>query len=69
MADQFRDGSAVVVARSVTQTCPVAMLEQYFERADLNQSSTDLVFRGTVHTKAEQCLRKVGVLGTNECVN
>ena len=60
--DQFRDGSAVVVARSGTQTCPVAMLEQYFEKAALKLGSTDLVFRGIVHTKAGQRLRKVGGL-------
>ena len=67
--DQFRGGSAVVMARLATQICPVAMLEQYFERAALNQSSTDLVFRGNVHTKVGQRLRKVGALATHRCMN
>ena len=57
------------MAHSGTQTFPVAMLELYFEGADLNQSSTDLVFRDTVHTKVGQRLRKVGVLATHKCMN
>ena len=54
------------MARLGTQACPVAMLERYFERAALNQSSTDLVFRGIVHTKAGQRLRKVGGLSYSQ---
>ena len=60
--DQYRDGSAVVVARSGTQTCPVTMLEKYFKKAALSCGSNDLVFRGIVHTKAGERLRKVGGL-------
>ena len=38
----------------------VATLERYFERTALDRSSTDFVFRGIVHTKAGERLRKVG---------
>ena len=58
--DQYRDGSTVMVARSGTPTCPVAMLEQYFSKAALIQSSTALVFRGIVNTKTGERLRKSG---------
>ena len=60
--DQYREGATVVVARSGIQTCPVAMLERYFERAMLSRGSKDLVFRGIVHTKSGDRLRKSGGL-------
>ena len=42
--DQFRNSSTVVVARSWTATCPVAMLERYYERAALDHGSTGFIF-------------------------
>ena len=58
--DQYRDGVTVMVARSGTSTCPVAMLERYFDKAALTQSSTSLVFRGIVKTKTGERLRRSG---------
>ena len=58
--DQYRDGATVMVARSGTSTCPVAMLERYFDKAALTQSSTSLVFRGIVKTKTGERLRRSG---------
>ena len=46
--DQFRDGAWVVIARSNTDLCPVAMLSRYMHMAAI----TDLyLFRGIVNTK------------------
>ena len=60
--DQYREGSTVMVARSGTQICPVAMLERYFEKAALGSGTTELAFRGIVHTKTGERLRKSGGL-------
>ena len=60
--DQYSDGSTIMVARSGAQTCPVAMLEHYFEKAALDRSSTGFVFRGIVRTKSGERLRKSGGL-------
>ena len=58
--DQYREGSSVVVARSGTHTCPVAVLEQYCTRAELDLSSANFLFRGIVRTKSGEKLRKSG---------
>ena len=42
--DQYRDGATVIVAWSGNQTYPVAILEQYFDRAAMDRSSTGRVF-------------------------
>ena len=60
--DQYRDGYTVIVAQLGSQTCSVAILERYFERAVLDHGSTDLVFRMIVHTKSGEHLRKSGGL-------
>lgn len=58
--DQYREGSTVIVARSGSPTCPVAMLEQYCTRATLDLQSTGFLFRGIVHTKKGEKLRRTG---------
>ena len=44
--DQYRQGDSVVVARSGSATCPVAMLERYYAMAVLLR-----LFRGIISTK------------------
>ena len=58
--DQYRDGASVLVARTNSPTCPVAMLERYYAMASLEQSSSAYVFRGIVSTKSGERLRKSG---------
>ena len=49
--DQYRQGDTMLVARSGSMTCPVAMMERYFLQAKLSQSSSLLLFRGITRTK------------------
>ena len=44
--------------RITYSTCPVVMLERYFLKASLNQSSSDYLFLAIVATKFGECLRK-----------
>ena len=60
--DQYRQGSSVLIARSQTATCPVAMLERYFTLTGLSTTSKLRLFRGIVHTKAGDRLRASGSL-------
>ena len=47
--DQYRDGSTVMVERSGTTTFPVALLEWYFSKAALIQSSIALIIHGLLN--------------------
>ena len=58
--DQLREGSSVVVARSGTPTCPVAMLQQYCTRAALDRASQNFMFQGIVRTKNSEQLKTSG---------
>ena len=60
--DQYRVGSTVLVARSASMTCPVAIMEQYFSRAELSCDGEEYVFRAIVDTKAGERLRRSGHL-------
>ena len=60
--DQYRLGDSVVVVRTGSPTCPVAMMERYFASAQLSCSSTLLLFRGITHTKHGERLRATGGL-------
>ena len=60
--DQFREGAALVIARTGLCTCPVAMLERYFHMGGLCSGSHDKVFRAIVNTKSGETLRKTGGL-------
>lgn len=60
--DQYRQGEAVLVARSGSSTCPVAMMERYFNMASISPSSKLHLFRGIVHTKRGERLRASGSL-------
>ena len=60
--DQYREGASVLVARTGSPTCPVAMLERYFALAGLSHASQLRLFRGIVHTKGGDRLRASGSL-------
>ena len=61
--DQYRQGDTVMVARTGTSTCPVAMLERYAAAASIELSSSLRLFRGIVKTKRGERLRASGSLG------
>ena len=56
--DQYRDGASLVIARTGLPTCPVAMMERYFHRRELESTHKGFVFRGVTPTKAGERLRK-----------
>ena len=60
--DQYRQGDTVLVARTNSPMCPVAMMERYFALAGLSHSSPLLVFRGITRTKHGERLRATGGL-------
>ena len=60
--DQYRDGASLVIARTGLPTCPVAMMERYFHRGELESTHKGFVFRGVTPTKAGERLRKTGGL-------
>ena len=60
--DQYRQGESVLIARTGSPTCPVAMLEKYFSMANLSHASSLPLFRGIVHTKKGERLRPTGSL-------
>ena len=60
--DQYRQGDKVIVARTGSLTCPVAMMERYYSMATLSQSSSLSVFRGITKTKQGERLRASGSL-------
>ena len=60
--DQYRQGDTVLVARTNSPTCPVAMMEQYYVQASLSHSSSLLLFRGITRTKHGERLRPTGGL-------
>ena len=60
--DQYHQGDSVVVARTGSPTCPVSMLERYFNMASLSQQSKLCIFRGIVASKSGERLRLQGSL-------
>ena len=58
--DQYREGSSLVIARTGTLTCPVAMMEKYFFMGGLCTHDQGKVFRAIDSTKNGQRLRKSG---------
>ena len=50
--DQYRQGDRVIVARTGSSVCPVAMLERYYAMAALPKSWKLRLFRGIVITKS-----------------
>ena len=60
--DQYRQGDSVLVGRTGSSTCPVAMLERYYSVAALPKQSKLRLFRGIVVTKSGERLRSQGSL-------
>ena len=50
--DQLRDGAWVVIARTKSSLCPVAMLERYMQAADMAVPQDRCLFRALVNTKS-----------------
>ena len=59
--DQLRQGNEVLVARTGSDTYPVAMLEQYLKRGHIDFSSQLFLFRPIIGSKVEK-LRNAGRL-------
>ena len=60
--DQYRQGDSVMVARTGSLTCPVAMLERYYAMAAITKESRLRLFRGITATKSGERLRSQGGL-------
>lgn len=60
--DQFRDGAWVVIARTRTELCPVAMLSRYIGLANITGDPDKFLFRGLVNTNSGARLRAGGSL-------
>ena len=60
--DQYRQGDSVQVSRTDSPTCPVAMLEKYFNLGNLSHTSSALLFRGITRTRHGERLRPAGGL-------
>ena len=58
--DQLRKGDGVVIARSGNATCPVAMLELYMARTDMQAQERELLFRPICSSKRGESLRVSG---------
>ena len=56
--DQYRDGAWIIIARSKQNTCPVGMLEWYMQLGNIGNSPELPLFRGIVHTRSGEQLRK-----------
>ena len=60
--DQFRQGHEVLIARTSTPTCPVAMLQRYMVAAQIAPTNDLYLFRGICKTKDGEKLRASGCL-------
>lgn len=59
--DQLRQGSELIIARTFSDTCPVAMLENYIQRGNIQLDSNKKLFRPVINGKAQK-LRETGGL-------
>ena len=60
--DQYWEGDTVLVARTGSATCPIAMLECYMALAEIDCSSEVHLFYAISHTKHRERLRALGAL-------
>ena len=58
--DQYREGSSLVIARTGGLTCPVGMMEKYFQMGELNHTPKACVFQGISVIKEGEWLKKTG---------
>ena len=54
-------GDQLVIARTGTSTCPVAMLEAYMERGQIQLGSKEKLFRGIVNGKVSKLTETGGL--------
>ena len=59
--DQWQQGVEMLIARTGSETCPVAMVEEYMRRGRITANSKDKLFRPIVSGKSEK-LRDSGGL-------
>ena len=50
--DHYREGSEVLIAKTGFESCPVAMLKRYLDKADIDHTSQELIFRSVVLVKS-----------------
>ena len=50
--DQLRQGDKVLVTRSNSCSCPVAMVERYMQCMDMSPSDQHFLFRPIQHTRS-----------------
>ena len=60
--DQLRQGDHVLISRTNTPTCPVAMMERYIQAAGISLASKLRLFRAITSTKKGERLRAGGSL-------
>ena len=60
--DQLRQGQEVLIARTNTATCPVAMLEHYMYAAEITPGSELFLFQDIYKTAGGEKLRDTGSL-------
>ena len=58
--DQFRQGDEVLVARTKSSTCPVAMIEHYLSRTSMEWSDQQFLFQPIQRTKRGETLKGSG---------
>ena len=58
--DQLRQGSELLIARTNSSTCPVAMLERYMDRTSTQWNDKCFLFRPIQKTKRGETLRQTG---------
>jgi len=59
--DQLRQGNEVVVARTSSETCPVAMLETYIQRGGIQMDSSQKLFRPISNGRCEKLRESGGI--------
>ena len=60
--DQYRQGDEILIARSFTSRCPMAILEWYMAKAKVQLDDKEFLFRGIIHTTTGERLRPSGNL-------
>ena len=49
--DQLREGNSVVIAQTGGYLCPVTLLQLYFSQAEINENSTEYIFKPITSSK------------------
>ena len=58
--DQLRQGDEVLISRTKSKTCPVAMVENYMEKTGMSMNDSRFLFRPIQKTKQGEVLRESG---------